>query len=73
MNTTRYYALSAYGFPGHPFPKFYDSYATMAQARRDADALVRDGWRYVEILRDAVKPAGYVGIPRDIVATVGAP
>jgi hypothetical protein len=66
----RLYALHAYGFPGHPFPKFMDSYPTLTNARACARNMVRDGWREVEILRDAPRKPGYVGIEREHVETV---
>lgn len=65
MKNPRYYAIQAFGIG--PFPKFMDNYKTLTQARRIAAGLLRQGFHTVEILRDAKKPAGYFGIPRDIV------
>jgi len=69
----RLYALNAYGFPGHPFPKFFDSYPTLTHARTAAASLIRDGWRMVEILRDKPRQHGYVGIERELIETHGNP
>ena len=72
MKTPRYYAVQAFGMPGHPFPKFWDSYKTLTQARRDAAQALKDGWRYCEILRDMPRDPESVGIRREIVETMGA-
>ncbi len=69
----RLYALHAYGFPGHPFPKFFDSYPSLTTARMAAASLIRDGWRMVEILRDKPRQPGYVGIERELIETHGNP
>ena len=66
----RLYALELYGFPGHPFPKFLDSYPTLTHARMAARQAIKDGWRLVEILRDKPRKPGYVGIEREHVETV---
>lgn len=72
MKTPRYYAVRAYGFPGHPFPKFWDSYPTLTSARRAATQAIRDGWRECEILRDKPRKPGYVGIERETIETLQA-
>ena len=69
--TRRYYAIRAYGFHGYPFPKFLDSYLTLDLARRDAMLLVKDGWRFAEVLRDEPKKPGYFYIERSIVESHG--
>lgn len=73
MKTKLLYALNAYGCPGHPFPKFLDSYPTLSHARSAAASLIRDGWRMVEILRDKPRQPGYVGIERELIETHGNP
>lgn len=65
------YALKAYGFPGHPFPKFLDSYPTLTLARKAANDMRKDGWRMVEILRDLPRKPGYFGIERELIETLG--
>jgi len=72
MKQKRFYAVHAYGFPGHSFPKFWDSYPTLQSARRAAVQACRDGWRTCEILRDKPRAPGTVGIEREIVETIGA-
>ena len=69
--TPRYYSITAYGAPGQPFPKFSDSYLTLAQARTAAQGQVRDGYRFVEVKREDAKPAGYFGVSRTLVETHG--
>lgn len=69
----RLYALNAYGYPGHPFPKFLDSYPTLTLARAAAASMIRDGWRFVEVLRDKPRKPGYVGIERELIETHGNP
>ena len=69
----RLYALNACGFPGHPFPKFFDSYPSLTLARMAAVRLIRDGWRMVEILRDKPRKPGYVWIERELIETHGNP
>lgn len=55
----KFYACHAYGFPGHPFPKFDDCHKTLTLARARAQQLHREGWRYVEILKELPRPAGH--------------
>lgn len=71
MKTPRYYAVHAFGMPGHPFPKFWDSYKTLRRARAAASQALADGWRYCEILRDMPRAPGQVGIRRETVETMG--
>ena len=71
MQSTRYYAVKVYGFPGHPFPMFYDSYRTMGAAKKAATDALSEGWKMAEIYRDAPKKAGYFGIERDLIETIG--
>lgn len=61
------YMVAAYGMPGHPFPKFWDSYPTLQHARKAAQQAIKDGWRMCEILRDIESTAGYFGIERELV------
>lgn len=68
--TSRYYAIQVYGFPGHPFPKFYDSYKTMGAAKKAATEALSEGWKMAEIYRDAPKKAGYFGVERELVETI---
>jgi hypothetical protein len=68
----RLYALHAFGFPSHPFPKFYDSYPTLTHARNTARDLIRDGWREVEILRDLPRKPENFGIEREHIETINA-
>ena len=72
MNAPRYYAIQLYGFPGYPFTKFYDSYKTLGAARKAAAQAIADGWRMVEVFRDAPERAGYFGIERDLIETIGS-
>lgn len=72
MKNRRLYAVHAFGFPGHPFPKFWDSYPTLTSARQAATQAIRDGWRECEILRDKPRKPGYVGIEREHVETLTA-
>ncbi len=69
--TRRYYAIQVYGFPGHPFPKFYDSYLTLGAAKKAAALAIAEGWRMAEVFRDAPKKAGYFGIERELIETIG--
>ena len=70
MKQKRFFAVHAFGFPGHPFPKFWDSYPTLQHARNAARQAIKDGWRECEILRDKPRRAGFVGIERETVETV---
>jgi hypothetical protein len=70
--TPRYYAIQVYGFPGHPFPKFYDSYKTMGAAKKAAADCLSEGWKMAEIYRDAPKQAGYFGVERELIETICA-
>lgn len=72
MNAPRYYAIQLYGLPGHPFPKFYDSYKTLSAAKKAAALAIAEGWRMVEIFRDAPERAGYFGIERDLIETISS-
>ena len=72
MKTPRYYSITAYGLAGQTFPKFNDSYLTLVQARTAAQGQVRDGYRFVEVKREDVKPTGYFGVSRTLVETHGA-
>jgi hypothetical protein len=72
MNATRYYAIQLYGFPGYPFTKFYDSYKTLGAAKKAAALAIADGWRMVEVFRDAPERVGYFGIERDLIETIGS-
>ena len=62
----RLYMVAAFGMPGHPFPKFWDSYPTLAHARKAAQQAIKDGWLRCEILRDMEGPSGYFGIEREL-------
>ena len=64
----RLYAVNGFGIG--PFPKFYDSYKTLTQARRVARNMLKEGCHTVDILRDMKRPAGYFGIPRETVETL---
>jgi len=44
------YTIRAYGFPGHPFPRFIDG-LLLHSARIRAAAMRADDWRLVEIVR----------------------
>lgn len=72
MKAKRYFAIVATGFPGHPFPKFWDSFATLQRARAAANQALRDGWRECEILRDKPREIGSIGIQRDTVEILRA-
>ena len=65
----RYYAVKAYGFS--TFPSFHDSFPTFVMARKTAQALIKDGWRFAEVMRDDPRKPGYFGIERTIVETHG--
>lgn len=67
MKATRYFAIVATGFPGHPFPKFWDSFATLQRARAAAKQALQDGWRECEILRDKPRELGSIWIQRETV------
>jgi len=71
MKTPRYYSITAYGLTGQQFPKFNDSYLTLAQARTAALGQVKDGYRFVEVKREDAKPTGYFGVSRTLVETHG--
>ena len=64
------YMVAAYGMPGHPFPKFWDSYPTLQHARKAAQQAIKDGWRRCEILRGIESPAGYFGIERELMEEI---
>ena len=64
------YSIMAYGAPGHPFPKFWDSYPTLAHARKAARQAIKDGWRKCEILRDKESAPGNVGIERELIEEI---
>jgi hypothetical protein len=70
MKNPRYYALLCY--PSTGFPKFIDSFKTLALARSWAAQAIRDGYCSVEILRDQAMPSGYFGIERDLIDTIQA-
>lgn len=70
MQTTRYYAIQLYGFPGYPFTKFYDSYKTLGAAKKAAALAIAEGWRMAEIYRDDPKKAGYFGVERELIETI---
>ena len=72
MKAPRYYAIQLYGFPGYPFTKFYDSYKTLGAARKAAALAIAEGWRMVEVFRDAPERVGYFGIERDLIETIGS-
>ena len=72
QSTPRYYAVKVYGFPGHPFTAFYDSYKTMGAAKKAATEALSEGWRMAEIYRDAPKQAGYFGVERELIETICA-
>lgn len=63
----RYFSIQAYGFPGHPFPKFWDNYPTLRAARAAAAQAIRDGWRECEIYRDKKREPGTIGIERELI------
>jgi hypothetical protein len=62
------YALTLYGHG--PFPKFWDNYKTLTQARAAAKQALADGYRMVEILRDLPSKPSYFGIEREIIETL---
>lgn len=66
----RYYAVKAYGMPGLPFPKFWDSFPTLESARKAAKSAINDGFAICEIFRDIPKTPGYVGIQRELLETI---
>jgi len=68
VKTPRYYALRCFAHTG--FPKFYDSFKTLALARQWARQALKDGYHTVEILRDQPKKVGYFGIERELVETL---
>lgn len=70
MKNRRLHAVHAFGFPGHPFPAFWDSYPTLQSARNAALQAIRDGWRECEILRDKPRVPGNVGIKRETIEMV---
>lgn len=72
MNAKRYYAIVATGFPGHPFPKFWDSFATLQRARAAAKQAIKDGWQTCEIMRDKPRAIGSIGIQRETVEILKA-
>lgn len=72
MKAKRYFAIVATGFPGHPFPKFWDSFATLQGARAAAKQALRDGWGECEILRDKPRDIGLIGIQRESVEILRA-
>lgn len=63
----RYYAIKAHKFPSHPFPKFWDSYPTLTSARKAAKQAIEDGWQICEIMRDAPRTLGQIGIARETI------
>jgi hypothetical protein len=65
---SRYYAINAYGYSG--FPKFWDNYKTLTQARAAAKQALADGYRMVEILRDLPSKPSYFGIERETIETL---
>lgn len=67
----RYYAVKAYGMPELTFPKFWDSFPTLASARKTAKSAISDGFTMCEIYRDMPKKSGYFGIERELVETLG--
>lgn len=67
MKAKRYFAIVATGFPGHPFPKFWDSFSTLQRARAAAKQAIADGWQMCEILRDKPRAIGSIGIQRETV------
>ena len=67
----RYYSITAYGAPGQPFPKFHDSYLTLVQARTAALNHIKDGYRYVKVQRDDIKPTGFFGVSRMLIEEHG--
>ncbi len=66
----RLYMVAAYGMPGHPFPKFWDSYPTLAHARNAARQAIKDGWRMCEIWCDKPRAPGNVGLERELIEEV---
>ena len=66
----RLYSIMAYGAPGHPFPKFWDSYPTLQHARKAAQQAIKDGWRKCEILHDKPRAPGNVGIERELIEEI---
>jgi hypothetical protein len=64
MKQPRYYALRCYASTG--FPKFYDSFKTLALARQWAKQALKDGYHTVEVLRDEPRKVGYFGIEREL-------
>jgi len=64
----RYYAIKLYPYAG--FPKFWDSYKTLTQAREVARRNLGDHFHTAEIMRDAPKKPGYFGIERDVIETL---
>jgi hypothetical protein len=70
MTSPRYYSIKLYGRPGHPSPKFYDSYKTLSAARKVAAQALSEGWRSADIFRDAPRKPESVGIVRDLIETL---
>lgn len=66
----RLYAIKVYGLG--VFPKFYDSYPTLALARSAAKSMLSEGWQTAEIMRDLPRTPGYFGIQREVIETMGA-
>lgn len=64
----RLYSLTAY--PPHGFPKFWDSYKTLTQARKTARDALKDGYHTVEIYRDQERRPDQIGVNRDHVETL---
>jgi hypothetical protein len=66
------YSICAYGFPGHPFPKFWDSYPTLRHARAAANQAHKEGWRLLEIFKDMPLPEGHtIGANRVMIEIIG--
>ena len=62
----RYYSIMAYADTG--FPKFMDSYKTLAQVRKVAAELIKDGYTLVEIKYDSKIQGAF----KDLIETVTA-
>lgn len=66
--TPRYYSIRLYGLG--PFPKFMDSFKTMAIVDKWLAMAKADGYHTAEVLRDAPSTPGNVGITREIICTI---
>lgn len=64
------YALRAYGYTG--FPKLWEGYRTLAQARTTAREALADGFHLIEIMKELPGKPSYFGVERELIETIGA-